>query len=134
MFDGARHSPERKYMAAEKNKATDWWGNLGAIILILLLYDWGSEVWHSKLRYVIQYQVGFAKVVKPMEPHDCEWLSAPLGNKNCHYEAQVQSIRTSTSTEAKPIVSYDEGKTWVANEGVPPVESRVFVTWLKIEE
>jgi len=56
--------------------------------------------------YAWKYDIANSKVVVGMRPHDCEWQTAPLGDKNCHYEAQLRHVRTSTATDgATPLVS-----------------------------
>jgi hypothetical protein len=117
-------------MASESKSGGEW----GWIIPCLFLGWLFGDVWHSKLRYVIQYQVSYDQVVKAKRPHDCDWLTAPLGDKNCQYEPQVQTVRTAISTTGSPIVSYDDGKTWSANEGVPPVKNGVYISWQKTDE
>jgi hypothetical protein len=94
----------------------------------------GEPIWHSKLRYSIQYGVRYSSVTKLKEPHKCDFLTAPIGNKNCHYEAEVSTVRTAISTEGKPIVSWDDGKTWTSDDNVPLTKSSVSVSWKKVDE
>jgi len=83
--------------------------------------------------YAWKFGVANSKVAIGMRPHNCEWQTAPLGVKNCHYEAQVSSVRTATATDGTtPLVSCDEGKTWQAN--VAHEEPSVFVSWTKVDE
>lgn len=121
-------------MAGDSGRKSEWQSSLMIILAGWLIFHWADAAWHSKIRYVLQYDVNYAQVIKPNEPHNCDWLAAPIGDKNCHYEPQVQTIRTTTSTAGKPIVSYDDGKTWVANDGVPLAERGVFITWQKIDD
>ena len=92
-------------------------------VLILKPFFWGALivwtfmslsgiVWHSKLRYALQYDTGVREVNVATKPHDCEFWAAPLGNKYCHYERRISTLRWATSTDGQPIVSYDEGKIW----------------------
>jgi hypothetical protein len=90
--------------------------------------------WHSKLRYHFEYGVPFDQVTEDKQPHNCDWRTAPMGSKNCHYEAEVTRVQTAVSTEGKPIVSYDEGKTWFLNNLSPPVKPSVNLHWKKIED
>lgn len=105
----------------------------------------------SRLGYVARYGVDFSHVVIQRRPHNCEWGSAPLGDKHCDYKAEVHTIRTGTSKNGRPIVSFDEGKTWfytgISTDGRPIVsydegktwflntepEARVTVSWVKID-
>lgn len=87
----------------------------------------------STYGYGFKYNIVDSKVSIEMRPHDCEWGSAPLGDKHCHYTANVQSVRTSTATDGTtPLVSYDQGKTWSVN--TTHEEPSVFVSWTKVGE
>jgi hypothetical protein len=115
----------------------------GAWIVMLIIgwfaFDGIETVWHSKTRYSVQYGVDSAHVIKDKKPHDCDWLAAPLGNKNCHYDVESRKETVITGTDkatGRPIVSYDEGNIWSWNDGNYPAKaaSDVFVTWKKIED
>ena len=98
-----------------------------------------SAAWHSKVRYGMQYGVAYDKVSKDNKPRDCDFFAAPIGKKNCHYDAVVQkkSVRTGVNPSGYPMVSYDDGKTWYPNNGDPPVKAEpasLNVTWQKVEE
>jgi hypothetical protein len=63
--------------------------------------------------------VRFYSVVE--QPHDCEFLTAPLGSKHCHYE---------------PVRSFESGvphERWNVIEMFIP-ESRRTVTWNRVVE
>jgi len=45
-------------------------------------------------------------------PHDCDFLTAPLGSKNCHYKKAISKVMWATSSAGYPIRSLDEGTTW----------------------
>jgi hypothetical protein len=86
----------------------------------------------SSYGYAIKYSVNPSSVFIDRRPHDCEYETAPLGNKNCHYDAKVTSVRTSQAADGTGWASYDEGKTWVINtfNSTPGVS----VLWSKIDE
>jgi hypothetical protein len=68
------------------------------------------------------------------KPHDCDFLKAPIGEKNCSFEPEVSTVRTAISTEGKPIVSFDEGQHWTLDDSSPPTKPSVTVYWKKIDE
>jgi hypothetical protein len=114
---------------------------LWIVPFIWALFWCSDAVWHSKLRYSLQYNVNLSKVTIDDKPHDCEFLTAPLGEKHCDYETSVSTIRWATSTTGQPIASYDEGKTWAtftpnAAVRVPqyPTIEGVYVIWQKKSE
>lgn len=103
----------------------------------------GKDIWYSKLRYSIEYGVSYGKVSKPDEPRACNWFKAPIGDKVCHYEIRVHTVREAHDQNGKSITSYDGGATWTASDGselgyipVPanPTVTSVNITWGKINE
>jgi hypothetical protein len=87
----------------------------------------------SAYGYGFKYNVDESSVFITPRPHDCEWGSAPLGNKHCHYKAEVSGVRTAISTDGTtPLVSYDEGNTWTVN--TDHVKRSVFVSWTKVDD
>lgn len=110
-------------------------GPIGCFAVMLCFGWWVIDpTWDSKLRYSIQYGVPYASVTMLKKPHNCDFLTAPIGNKTCHYEAEVASVRVGMSTEGKPILSHDEGKTWTLDESVPRTKASAYVSWKKVDE
>jgi hypothetical protein len=110
----------------------------GAFWLVFYL---GDQAWHSKWRYLVQYDVDRSHVHTEKEPHDCDFSIAPVGAKHCKYERSVSTLRWSRATDGTPIVSSDEGKTWntfTPETGVAvPTSSTVkdvFVGWQKKDD
>jgi hypothetical protein len=100
-----------------------------------------TGAWHSKARFYMQYGLtrglNWEEVTKEKEPHDCEWLKAPLGDKYCHYDAVVSSVRISKDSKTgNPIWSSDDGKTWSWYDAASPsrVMPHVYVGWEKVED
>ena len=123
----------------------DKWSSLQfivAVFVILWVWDGVSAAWNSKWRYVLVEQVDSSKVTIDKRPHDCDFFSAPLGNKFCHYEKAVFTLMWATSKGGNPIRSDDDGKTWIPftpddpTIKVPatPTTEQVFVTWKKVED
>jgi hypothetical protein len=111
------------------------WGCL-SVILILGVAVWlfMFDGWHSSVRYSVEYGVDLDEVTVDKRPHDCDWGTAPLGSKYCHYETEIFQMITSMSTEGKPIISYDQGKTWRPDNATPPRKSHVTVAWRKVND
>jgi len=73
--------------------------NLGATISFILKVIFGIAVlafvvWWLlpddwRIKYAAEYMVDSDQVVIEHKPYNCEWGSAPLGNKHCHYESIV---------------------------------------------
>ena len=68
----------------------------GTIVVALLLlcgtfyaglYEFAPQRW-----YAMQNDVPSERVYIQRKPHDCEWMSAPLGDKHCHYEKSVRKL------------------------------------------
>jgi hypothetical protein len=45
----------------------------------------------SKFGYRAKYNVSDDRVIIERKPYDCEWETAPLGAKHCHYERTVHT-------------------------------------------
>ena len=98
----------------------------------------------SRVGYFLKYStlVGFSgswntatydQVSVARLAYDCDWGTAPLGAKHCHYEAQIQNVRTRIADDGKtPLISLDEGKTW--SENSLDVKPSISVTWRKVDE
>jgi hypothetical protein len=125
---------------AVKNK----WSSVTVVWVIVIgtfLVSLPAKAWHSKWRYELEYSVDSDKVYKQPQPHDCNFLAAPMGEKYCHYDLKVSTLRWARSTAGMPISSMDDGKTWdvfTPEAGaVVPVSSTVqdvYVTWDKKED
>lgn len=92
---------------------------------------------NSELKYAFLYRTSLANVTVVDRPTDCDWNRAPFGNKACHYKKSVSTTQWAQSTEGKPIVSSDKGKTWTESTPASWVKlpsKYVFVGWDKIEE
>jgi hypothetical protein len=57
---------------------TPYWGRDA------IAYAWNGELWYS-----IKYHVPVDRISIGKKPHDCDFWSAPIGRKNCHYEEQA---------------------------------------------
>lgn len=102
-------------VARVESAVREKWSSLQWLVWAIVVYYIFSligDVWHSKWRYAVNYGVSEQDVSIDDEPHDCAFLTAPLGNKYCHYERAVFTVRWATSQAGQPIASYDEGKTW----------------------
>lgn len=122
----------------EKWSTVQW---IVAALIGVFLVSLPGRIWHAKWRYALTYDVSSDKVLVEDLPHDCAFLAAPLGEKYCHYERAVSTLRWATSMSGNPIVSYDEGKTWSeftpdASAKVPktPTVEEVHISWNKVNE
>jgi hypothetical protein len=86
--------------------------------------------WATKWRYSLDSEFRDAVYVMDKHSHDCEFLSAPIGSKHCHYEKEVTTIRVRDGKTGRE-TSYD-GKTWSPAES--GARATVLVSWRKIEE
>ena len=58
-----------------------------AIVIALIVGV--PATWHSKWRYALQYNLSPSLISIDAQPHDCDFLSAPLGEKHCDYRRIV---------------------------------------------
>jgi hypothetical protein len=112
---------------------------------LVAVFGWlwveAGDLWHGKWRYAMTYGVSSDNVIVDSHPHDCAFVAAPFGEKYCHYDREVSTLRRATSSTGNPIVSYDEGKTWNVIEPDPTVAwpkyntvAVVYINWKKTEE
>ena len=80
-----------------------------------------NEVW-----YGVEYGVKMGDVHTDAKPTDCDFMHAPLGNKECSYKAHVKAYNAGgvlvggedapkyghDTKTGRPIFSYNDGKTW----------------------
>ena len=60
-------------------------------VAIALFFVWDT-VWFGRIWYGMANHVVSRNVSLTPKPHDCEFLTAPIGEKHCHYEASVAVI------------------------------------------
>lgn len=86
--------------------------------------------WATKWRYSLDSDLNNADYVIEKHRHDCEFLSAPMGDKHCHYDKVVNIIRVRNGSSGRE-ASYD-GNSWSPAE--PGSRTTVYVSWNKVEE
>ena len=87
-------------------------GDSGAFIGLLIVV--GIVVWIWQPQWLVKrwYSEGARQVSIAPKPHDCEFMTAPLGDKHCHYDKVIDKVMWATSTRGDPIRSFDSGKSW----------------------
>ena len=115
-------------------------GRLLLIVVVLaLLYVAGGyfaewmfpeSEWATKWRYNLDSDLTDAVYVMEKPPHNCEFLSAPIGDKHCHYDKVVHVVRVRDGPSGRE-VSYD-GNSWSPAE--PGVRATVYISWNKVED
>jgi hypothetical protein len=121
-------------------KANHWdlrW--VGFVIFVWFALVGFADMWTSKLRYSMWYSVDYDQVTIQKKPTDCNFFTAPMGEKDCRYYRQVSTIqvKTENSNPARyPVnyVSFDEGKTWTVDDATPPTKPQVIVSWEKKDD
>jgi hypothetical protein len=90
------------------SNTSEWEWVFIIIVGTAVLYAvWDSE-WFNKTRYSLANDdVTYEHVIVSAKPHDCDFMTAPMGEKNCHYKKEADK--------------------W-ANDGV----QYLYVSWLKV--
>jgi hypothetical protein len=107
----------------------------------LLINGRGLERWFAKLicgaiatgsiKDVNAVPEHYATLSVEPQPHDCAFLTAPMGSKNCHYEKRVLTIRIRTDSRGRR-VSIDDGNTW--RTATPSDHAAILISWEKVQE
>lgn len=95
-----------------------------------------------RIKYAMRYMVDLGNITIESKPHDCDWDSAPLGSKHCHYEMIdvamnakgqiVDGSHVKVSTDHNQI-SIDDGETW-HDAAADLTSSKVHVGWRRVED
>jgi len=92
-----------------------------------------GDPFYTKTIYSLENGIPYNAVTLNEKPHDCEFLTAPLGAKHCHYEADIISSYKSRKSGEAITCSYDLGKTWVADcWGDSP--SHLLLHWKRVDD
>jgi hypothetical protein len=105
------------------SKLLKWAIGIGVVVFVawwLLPNNW-------QIKYATEYWVDADKVVVEHKPYDCDWDSAPIGSKHCHYEPVV--------TVYNQYGNIMEGPGLVKEN--PPNDqnpAKVHVDWVRVED
>jgi hypothetical protein len=88
--------------------------------------------WAYRWRYSTESGFSGAIVAIDRKPHNCEFMTAPIGEKHCHYEREIATVRVSKNRENEAIVSYDEGKSWYRAESA--TSPQILVSWRRVDD
>ncbi|MGA9308181.1 MAG: hypothetical protein WBW31_22475 [Candidatus Sulfotelmatobacter sp.] len=53
-----------------------------------ILYEYSPQQW-----YAMQNNIPVDRVSVQPRPHDCEFIKAPIGDKNCHFDRVVTHLQ-----------------------------------------
>ena len=118
---------------------TDWVATIviGGIIFVvatsLAAELFPDQEWAIKWRFRSESDLQNAEITIDKKPHDCEFMTAPVGNKHCYYQIRLSTTRVRNDQTGDSWISTDDGKTW-ARPNASPVRPQIFVDWTKVEE
>ncbi len=64
-------------------------GLFWVFVIVFVISGWSgswADRWTDKLWYSVKYDTDFKNITVGKRPTDCDWLHAPLGDKDCHYQ------------------------------------------------
>jgi hypothetical protein len=96
----------------------------GLAILAFVAWRLLPDDW--RVKYTAEYMLNDNQVVIERKPHNCDWDSAPLGNKHCHYEKVV----TVYNQDGKII----EGPAPTLPAPSDQKPAKVYVQWQRIDD
>jgi hypothetical protein len=138
---------------AQKENEFPLGGFVVLIILALIVWFTLPSGWTDPINYSTEYSVKTDQVHWNDKPTDCDWGHAPLGAKGCHYQKTVTAYKAAGDVVAgdnapkyghdtntgKPIISYDNGRTWAWLPADAPATpdltvKRVEIDWVKVTD
>jgi hypothetical protein len=102
-----------------------------AVLLWLFIQGWAENIWNSREVLALRYNVSDDRITIDEEPHDCDFLRAPLGVKECSYAREITVIKAGTNAAGEHFITYDNGKTWTPDPQQQAKKSSVMVWWKK---
>jgi hypothetical protein len=111
-------------------------------ITIFALWWLVPDTW--RIKYALQYNVQTEDVDIEHQPYNCDWDTAPIGNKHCHYGKMVNVVNKQNQvvdgTNVRlgaygATISFDGGQTWVNNPAEDNTKAfKVYVGWQKVQD
>lgn len=111
-------------------------------IVAFVLWWLLPDTW--RIKYAAQYTVDTDHVEIEHKPYNCDWDSAPIGSKHCHYEKIVIVVNAQNQVvdgtgvkvgATNTTISFDDGKTWETNPASDNMEAiKVHVGWQRVED
>lgn len=133
---------------AQNSEPFSFGGAFFGLAVIWIVSDVWSSGWFNQGWYALRYGLPASEIHVDVRPQDCDFMHAPLGSKGCRYEAVVSAYNAAgdlvggkgapqyghDTKTGKPIVSWDEGKTWawITTAEAPDQKIKsVNVSWVK---
>ena len=95
----------------------------GIAILAVVVWWFLPDDW--RIKYAAEYQLDLDQITIERKPHDCEWDSAPLGNKHCRYDEFVTVLNQDSK-----VIETSFGKAEPEPSDQKP--SKVHVEWRRV--
>jgi hypothetical protein len=68
------------------SKVDGWWVYITIAVVGAFVIGWWTDAdWFLKWLYAGKFNVTMEQVTVAKKPHDCDFMQAPMGSKNCHY-------------------------------------------------
>ena len=99
---------------------------IGLVIVGLAFAAWWMLPDDWRVKYAAEYMLDNKQIVIDRKPHSCEWATAPLGDKHCHYEKLVTVFNRKNE-----II---EGPAPVDPEPEDQKPAKVYVAWQRVED
>jgi hypothetical protein len=98
-------------------------------VSVVLLY-----LWLTPTSFLLKRQYGLqsSHVLTEKVPTDCDFMSAPLGRKNCHYEQQITLLGSQGDAIGGDVVMPNGGH--IETSLIPSrVVTDVSIKWVKVQ-
>jgi hypothetical protein len=85
-------------------------GIMAMVIGLLCWIIWGflPESFRDSAWYSVEYSVDWDQVHVEKFPTDCAWGHAPIGDKGCHYQQKVETLKNDRGVITDVFVTWDK--------------------------
>src|ERR1017187_426405 len=100
-------------------------------LIATFIFNVIGGIWDSKAMLSVRYDTPMASIFIEDEPHDCDFMRAPLGVKGCSYPRETNVVKTGVNASGQHVVTYDDEKTWTLLDDPSQVHAGIYISWKK---
>ena len=85
-------------------------GIMALVIGVSTWVIWGflPDSFRDSVWYSVKYDVSRDRVHEDKRPADCDWGHAPIGDKGCHYDQQIETLKNDRGVVTDVFVGWNK--------------------------